>query len=303
MRDVHNIEFRNGTKEELIADIAPDFPYTASYVRLDKYSGRFVPWHWHKAVELFYMESGGLEYGTPQGQKVFPAGTGGFVNSNVLHMTRPRTNTENNIQFVQLFDTSLIAGEQGSRIEKNYITPIITAPQIEIIALQPDNPHEKQLLSSIREAFQMPDAGFGYEIRLRALLSEIWLELFRIAIPLLEEKRDYGKINDKIKSMLLFIHERYQEKITIAEVAAAAYLSERECFRVFHDCLHITPAEYIKNYRLQMACHMLAKSKETITYISHACGLGSSSYFGKVFKEQEGCTPIEYRSKWQDIDS
>lgn len=302
MRDVHNIEFRNGTKEELITDITPDFPYTASYVRLDKYPGRFVPWHWHKSVELFYMESGGLEYGTPQGKTIFPAGTGGFVNSNVLHMTKPQTKAENNIQFVQLFDTSLIAGEQGSRIEKNYISPIITAPQIEIIALHPDKPHEAQLLSSIREAFRMEETEFGYEVRLRALLSGIWLELFRIAAPLLEERRDYGKVNDKIKLLLLFIHEHYQEKITIAEIAAAAFLSERECFRVFHDCLHITPAEYIKNYRLQMACHMLAKSKETITYISHACGLGSSSYFGKVFREQEGCTPIEYRNKWQDID-
>jgi len=102
--------------------------------------------------------------------------------------------------------------------------------------------------------------------------------------------------------MMVYVHEHYADKISIAEIAAAAYSSERECFRVFHDCLHMTPVEYIKTYRLQTACHMLANSREAITYISHACGLGSSSYFGKVFREYTGCTPLEYRRKWQEND-
>ena len=38
-------------------------------------------------------------------------------------------------------------------------------------------------------------------------------------------------------------------------------------------------------YRLQAACQMLAKGQEAVTVISHECGLGSSSYFGKVFRE------------------
>ena len=83
--------------------------------------------------------------------------------------------------------------------------------------------------------------------------------------------------------MMIYIHEHYREKISIPELAAAAYLSERECYRVFHDCLHMTPVEYITTYRLQIACQMLAKGQEPITVISHECGLESSSYFGKVF--------------------
>ena len=92
------------------------------------------------------------------------------------------------------------------------------------------------------------------------------------------------------------------EKISIPELAAAAYLSERECYRVFHDCLHMTPVEYITAYRLQVACQMLAKGQESVTVISHECGLGSSSYFGKVFREYAHCSPIEYRKKWQNSD-
>ena len=143
---------------------------------------------------------------------------------------------------------------------------------------------------------------FGYEIKLREALTEIWLMLFELSRPMREKKGEHNKSNDKIKLMMIYIHEHYREKISIPELAAAAYLSERECYRVFHDCLHMTPVEYIKAYRLQAACQMLAKGQEAVTVISHECGLGSSSYFGKVFREYAYCSPTEYRKKWQNSD-
>lgn len=302
MKNVHRIEFHTGSKEELLPDFTPDFPYIASCSQLDQFMGRFVPWHWHKPVELFYMESGKMEYCTPKGTVIFPAGSGGMVNSNVLHMARPQAESEKNIQLLHLFDPSFIAGQQGSRIEQKYVTPITAAPQIEIIALYPSDPVQGKILDTIHESFHLSENDFGYEIKLRETLSDIWIQLLAVSRPLLKEKGDSGKTNDKIKSMMVFIHEHYGEKISIPEIAASAFSSERECFRIFHDCLHMTPVEYMKTYRLQMACQMLASTRETITYISHACGLGSSSYFGKVFREYIGTTPLEYRRRWQNND-
>lgn len=300
MKDIHSIKFQNGTKEELLPDITTDFPYIASHVEMDKYAEPFVPWHWHKEVELFYLKSGVLEYYTPKGKVVFPAGSGGLVNSNVLHMTKPQENVRNTVQLLHLFDTSFI-GTQGSRIDQKYITPILAARQLELFALYPNNTEHVQILNLIQESFHYNDNDFGYEMKLRAVLSDIWLQLLTMSLPLLKEKRE-DKMNDRIKLMMIYVHEHYAEKITIAEIAAAAFSSERECFRTFHDCLHMTPVDYIRNYRLQMACLMLTKSKEKITFISHACGFGSSSYLGKIFLEHLGCTPIEYRNKWQNID-
>lgn len=302
MKNIQRIEFYTGSKEELLPGFAGDFPYISSKSELDKYLGRSAPWHWHKAVELFYMKSGALEYYTPGGKVLFPAGSGGMVNANVLHMTKSAAQTEKTIQILHIFDASLLAGEQGSRIEQKYITPVVTAPQLEIIPLLPENPTQKKILNLICRAFHFSKYEVGYEIKLREALSEIWLMLFEQSLPLLTKKREQKKSNDRIKTMLIYIHEHYFEKISIAELAAAAYLSERECFRVFHDCLHMTPMEYIKSYRLQIACQMLARGQEPVTVISHACGLGSSSYFGKIFREYAGYTPSEYRRKWQDND-
>lgn len=302
MQNVSSIEFHAGSKEERLSGFMPDFPYTASCVDLDKYMGRFCPWHWHKAVEIFYMKDGALEYHTPEGKAVFYAGSGGMVNSNVLHMTRAYSRERKNIQMLHIFEPSFIAGEQGGRIEQRYVMPITAASKPELIPLYPDDPKQAEVLALIRNSFEISEQEPGYEIRLREALSEIWLRLFELSQPLPDEKKNQGKSNDKIKSMMIYVHEHYAEKISVAEMAAAAFSSERECFRAFHDCLHMTPVEYIQSYRMQMACRMLSDGQESLTFISHACGLGSSSYFGKIFRRHMGCTPLEYRRKWQNSD-
>ena len=53
MKNIHSIEFYTGSKEELLPGFEKDFPYIASRAELDKYIGHYVPWHWHKTVELF----------------------------------------------------------------------------------------------------------------------------------------------------------------------------------------------------------------------------------------------------------
>lgn len=300
MKNVFSIEFRNGSKEELLPDFEPDFPYICSCAELDKYIGGFVPWHWHKEVELFYIQKGCLEYYTPGGRTIFPAGSGGLVNSNILHMTKPHDGAKGTTQVEHIFDTSLISGQQGSLIEQKYVSPIITAPQLDVIGLYPGNAQQEELLQLIKKSFLLSQDDYAYEIRLRAILSEIWYQFLSLSEPLRKEKSSSNKANEKIKLMMIYIHEHYAEKLTAGEIAGAAFISERECFRAFHNCLHMTPIEYLNSYRLQKACHMLVECKDSVTNISLACGLGSSSYFGKLFREQKGCSPLAYRKKWQD---
>ncbi|MBT9776228.1 helix-turn-helix domain-containing protein [Clostridium sp. MCC353] len=300
MKLIRSIKLNSGSKEELLPNIAPDFPYIASRVELDQYMGKFVPWHWHNAVEVFYIESGALEYYTPKGRTLFPAGTGGMVNSNVLHMTKK--GMEHTVSFLHIFEPSLIAGGLSSRIWQKYVVPLITNTQAEIIALSPDVAEQREVLDRICGAFELSENDFGYEMDLRNALSDIWVRMFELSGPFLEENGLYDRVNNKIKLMMTYVHENYDKKITIGDLAASAFTSERECFRMFHDYLRTTPAKYIKSCRLQMACNMLARGQEPVTSIGHLCGLGSSSYFGKTFRESMGCTPLEYRRKWQDND-
>ena len=60
MEVVRRIQFHAGTREELLPGFSPEFPYISTRAEIDRYEKRFVPWHWHRAVELFYMQSGTL---------------------------------------------------------------------------------------------------------------------------------------------------------------------------------------------------------------------------------------------------
>ena len=71
MKNIHSIEFYTESKEELLPGFEKDFPYIASRAELDKYMGCYVPWHWHRTVELFYMESGSTEQMVQYGKYVY----------------------------------------------------------------------------------------------------------------------------------------------------------------------------------------------------------------------------------------
>lgn len=98
---------------------------------------------------------------------------------------------------MHIFDASLIAGGRGSRIEEKYVLPLITVPQAEMIALYPGNPVHQEILKMIRNAFDISEKEFGFEIHLRAVLSEIWIRIFQQAVPLLAQPPKLRKNNDK----------------------------------------------------------------------------------------------------------
>ena len=65
MKIVRGINFIEGSREEELPNFESNFPYIASRVELNQYEEDSIPWHWHKSVEVFYVEQGNLEYRTP----------------------------------------------------------------------------------------------------------------------------------------------------------------------------------------------------------------------------------------------
>lgn len=300
MKKIENVILKENSNEEILPAYSVKFPIISSYVNLNKYPEKSVPWHWHDTLELFFIENGTIEYFTPESTKRFPAGTGGIINSNVLHRTRILSNMEENIQCIHLFDSTLISGERGSLIEEKYVNPFIFNSKIEMVAFSPDKAVESEILKLLRESFALDEEESGYELLLRNKLSTIWLMILDMLGGNIVSDSVQSKKSQQMKQMMIYVQEHYFEKITIKQLANAAYLSERACYRIFDECIRMTPMDYVISYRLQMAIQMLLKEQHGLAEISQNCGFGNSSYFGKVFKERIGCTPMEYRRNWQD---
>ena len=100
-----------------------------------------------------------------------------------------------------------------------------------------------------------------------------------------------------MKQMMVYINIHYAESLPVSEIAAAGFCSERECYRTFQECLHTTPIAYIRTVRLQAACKLLMETDTPVTEIAQSCGLGSSSYFGRLLRQETGLSPLDYRRK------
>lgn len=295
-----DIDLYPGSQEERLPGFSPQFPHICSHVLLPDGPTGCI-WHWHKSMELFYVEKGALRYHTPGGQRLFRAGSGGMVNSNVLHRTQSlETGTTLRLH---LFEPELISGIPGGQLERRYIAPLVQQPGLELLALSPDDAAQAQTLALLRQSLYLDEAAFGYELRLQAILSEIWLAFLQQLPQPSPAAPACSAASDKVKQMILFMTAHAAEKLSVAQIAAAAFCSERECYRCFGACLHTTPTDYLRSIRLQMAGQLLVQTKLAVTDIAQQCGFGTSSYFGAQFRQHFGCSPTAYRAKWQDIDT
>ena len=104
--------------------------------------------------------------------------------------------------------------------------------------------------------------------------------------------------SDKLfMNVISMIHERYYDKLTIAELAKVAKLSRSLFIKRFKEICGMPPLEYINEQRIKAAEQMLLNTKLSIFEITFKCGFYDSSHFAKKFIRKNGVSPSEYRKK------
>lgn len=225
MRTITTVEMNPDSREEYLPGYTPQFPHIASHIDGRLYQSDVAPWHWHESVELFYVRRGSILYRTPHAEHVVHAGCGGMVNSHILHTTKILDPSLD--MALHLFSPSLVAGVAGGTVEQRYIRPLTADAGHELILLTPDDPAQTETLRRIDESLRLDEAAFGHEMRLQAMLTDIWLRLVEQVCPP-EHAVPRNAADEKIKRMMVYIHTHYAERITAPQIAAAGYCSERE---------------------------------------------------------------------------
>ncbi|MFV0470222.1 MAG: two-component regulator propeller domain-containing protein [Dysgonomonas sp.] len=80
-------------------------------------------------------------------------------------------------------------------------------------------------------------------------------------------------------------------------VASAMGLGVRNLYRRLKGIVDKTPADIIKEYRLNIAEHLLIKSNMSIDEIIYKSGFSNRATFFKLFSGRFGCTPKNYREQ------
>jgi AraC-like DNA-binding protein len=99
----------------------------------------------------------------------------------------------------------------------------------------------------------------------------------------------------QVERMAAFLGRRYQDLLTVADVAEAVGLHPNYAMAVFKQGCGLSIGEYLTRLRVSHAQRLLLTTDWTVDRIALDCGFGSPSRFFAAFKSRCGCTPRAYR--------
>ena len=100
------------------------------------------------------------------------------------------------------------------------------------------------------------------------------------------------------KSMMHFISNSYQQKITLDDIAASGNISKSLCNTLFHKYVGESPINYLMHLRARKVAELLRSGNMPMTEIAALTGFGGVSYMSETFRKFFGKSPRDYRKNW-----
>jgi two-component system, response regulator YesN len=110
------------------------------------------------------------------------------------------------------------------------------------------------------------------------------------------EKRNIEKIK-VVSEALDYIRKKCTASITLSEVASWVHRSPFYLSHLIKEQLDTTFSDYLNLVRLEKAKQLMHNHELSLAEIAQSVGFTDQSYFGRIFKREEGITPAKYRKK------
>lgn len=280
------------------------YPVQVYFIELTDMYMRRVRWHWHAEVEVIIINHGEAIFSSDDRQIHLTAGQGVLINQNLMHSIQAADHTAACSLYSMKFHPSFLFGYGNTMMSGKYLVPILSSPSMKIIELfDQDNWHE-QLMDTVNNIIAVNlTKKYGYELVTKSYLCQLWELLLEQVIPQNVSKTKETTVSldeSRVKEVILYIEEHYNENITLDDLAASIHLSKSECCRCFKRTLQLTPFEYLMKYRIFRAASILqmnVPASPSMSSLAFSVGFNNASYFNKVFKQYLHCTPSEYRRK------
>ncbi|MBI1770655.1 MAG: helix-turn-helix transcriptional regulator [Bacteroidetes bacterium] len=141
------------------------------------------------------------------------------------------------------------------------------------------------------------------ELKEEELLSHLFIELFREELKLTHATKALPSIRESTRSELVkrillstdYIHEFYNQQLTLGELANTSCLSKFHFLRLFKIATGQTPHQFITKVRIEKSKELLNNSNEEIKQIADIVGFSDSSSFSRAFHQHVGAYPSQFR--------
>ena len=285
----------NQFQKELKQHGNEQFPFLVSYQKLSEYESGSFMWHWHPEIEITYVRKGTMCYKVNNLVYHLKEGDIVFNNSGALH-SGTMENQEDCAYIPVTFDPRLIYGFFQSTINSKYVYPVIQDSMLPAICIDQSEswhkPFREYLLRIIDLDEKKPDF---YELDITICLQSMWRLLLEHITYEPQASRENSLEYDRIKKILSYIEENYQNKITLNDIAGHIHLCESECTRLFKRHMNTTLFAFLQEYRIERSLEFL-QDDQPVSAVADKAGFSDPNYYSKVFAKIKGCSPREYRN-------
>lgn len=102
-------------------------------------------------------------------------------------------------------------------------------------------------------------------------------------------------MNSAVERAIKFMCERYNDPLSLTDVAESAILSRFHFCRTFRDATGVTPGRFLSAIRIYQAKRMLLNTRMNVTDIAFAVGYNSLGSFSNHFSDSVGISPGRFR--------
>jgi AraC family transcriptional regulator len=224
-----------------------------------------------------------------------------FVTNNNQHYTleidkHQKTETFN-IHFGEYFADSVLNSFQSpeSLLDNHFEIP--TQPIAFHNRLQQHDDKTKRLIIKIK-AQENPDALWLeenlYELMTHLLSLEKTMSIKTLELPAIKSSTRQ-EIFKRLLRASDYIFSFYEREIPLDELANIACLSKFHFLRLFKIAFQKTPHQFINDVRLQRAKELLHNTSFDVHTIAKDTGFANSSSFSRMFRQQTGVYPTQFR--------
>ena len=103
-------------------------------------------------------------------------------------------------------------------------------------------------------------------------------------------------LNPIVLDSVEYIRKHYCDPLTLQEVSDHIGVSPAHLSRVFKEDMGQGFSDYINSFRLEKSMELLTETNMTISEIAQSVGYSNQQYFTRVFKNQTGMTPGQYKN-------
>lgn len=154
----------------------------------------------------------------------------------------------------------------------------------------------EDILSESKKEYE--EKKSGYILLVKSLLLKLLVIVgreFTKSLSESEQQPAFGYQRNAILGAVKYINENYMEDLNADEVARKFLLSPSYFRYLFKSITSRTFTEHIHAIRISKAIEMLKTTDMRVLDISYEIGFNNVNHFNKVFRQQTGITPLQYR--------